>query len=84
MTIAQQLKVKDFPLIIKDSKGKYIYFETSDGFWYKNEYDTNGNRIYFEDSNGYIINNHPKSVELSMDDIASKFGVSVSQLKIKK
>ena len=31
MTIAQQLKVKDFPFIIEDSKGNQIYYENSDG-----------------------------------------------------
>jgi len=30
-TIAQQLKVKQFPFIIKDKKGNLIYYETSDG-----------------------------------------------------
>jgi hypothetical protein len=53
MTIAQQLKIKDFPFIIKDKNGKVIYSERRDGFWCKREYDTNGNQIYFEDSNGY-------------------------------
>ncbi|CAB4142301.1 hypothetical protein UFOVP449_37 [uncultured Caudovirales phage] len=105
MTIAQQLKVKDFPFIIKDSKGNPIYWECSRGFWEKFEYDTNGNeiyyedssgywskrdvdtngdQIYFEDSNGMIQDNRHKTVELSMDEIAAKFGITVSQLKIKK
>ena len=53
MTIAQQLKIKEFPFSIKDSKGKAIYYENSDGYWQKIEYDSNGNHIYFEDSNGY-------------------------------
>ena len=30
-TIAQQLKVKEFPFIIKDSNGNVIYYENSDG-----------------------------------------------------
>jgi hypothetical protein len=53
MTIAQQLKIKDFPFVIKDSNGNQIYYETSDGYWVKSEYDANGKEIYFEDSNGY-------------------------------
>ena len=53
MTIAQQLKIKEFPLRIKDLKGKTIYFENSNGYWEKREYDANGNLIYSEDSNGY-------------------------------
>ena len=53
MTIAQQLKVRNFPFIIKDSENNQIYFETSDGYWIKHEYDERGNRIRFETSTGY-------------------------------
>jgi hypothetical protein len=53
MTIAQQLKIKDFPFKIKDKNGNQIYWEDSNGYWYKLEFDTNGNEIYYEDSNGY-------------------------------
>jgi len=52
MTIAQQLKIKDFPFEIKDSNGKVIYLEDSNGYWSKHEYDANGNQIYWENSNG--------------------------------
>jgi YD repeat-containing protein len=52
MTIAQQLKITEFPFIIKDKKGKEIYYESSTGSWYKYEYDQNGNPIYFENSTG--------------------------------
>ena len=52
MTIAQQLKIKEFPFVIKDKNGKEIYYEDSDGYWRKSEYDSNGKKIYFEDSNG--------------------------------
>lgn len=31
-TIAQQLNVKEFPFIIRDSKGKEIYRENSNGY----------------------------------------------------
>lgn len=44
-TIAQQLNIKDFPFTIEDSKGEEIYFETSDGFWIKTEFDSNSNKI---------------------------------------
>jgi hypothetical protein len=53
MTIAQQLKIKDFPFIIKDKNGKEIYWENSYGYWRKREFDTNGKVIYYENSNGY-------------------------------
>ena len=60
-SIAKQLKIKEFPFKIKNSNGNCIYFEDSDGFWYKNEYDSNGNRIYFENSDGLIEDNRPKA-----------------------
>jgi hypothetical protein len=55
MTIAQQLKIKQFPFKINDSKGKEIYYEDSNGYWEKREFDYEGNRIYCEDSNGAWI-----------------------------
>jgi len=52
MTIAQQLKIKEFPFKIKDSKGNLIYFEISNGYWSKREYDSDNKEIYFENSEG--------------------------------
>ena len=51
-TIAKQLKIKNFPFEIKDSNGNLIYWEDSNGYWYKRELDSNGNLIYREDSDG--------------------------------
>jgi len=103
-TIAQQLKIKDFPFIINDKDGNRIYYENSTGIWYKREYDANGNEIYYEDSTGYwfnseydehgneiyyedsdgkIIDNRPKQVELTLQQIADKIGINVTQLRIK-
>ena len=53
MTIAKQLKIKEFPFQIKDSKGNLIYWEQSDGYWVKREYDSKGKQIYWENSTGY-------------------------------
>ena len=53
MTIAQQLKIKDFPFIIKDKDGNAIYYENSNGDWIKREWDANVKEIYYEDFNGY-------------------------------
>ena len=53
MTIAKQLKIKEFPFKIKDSEGNRIYFENSDGYWSKREWDSKSNLIYSEDSDGY-------------------------------
>tara|TARA_R110000822_G_scaffold234332_1_gene365498 strand:- start:190 stop:567 length:378 start_codon:yes stop_codon:yes gene_type:complete len=52
-TIAQQLKVKDFPFEIKDKNNNEIYWENSNGYWLKQEFDKKNNRIYREDSSGY-------------------------------
>jgi len=104
MTIAQQLKIKDFPFVIKDKAGNAIYYETSNGFWFKREYDAHGNRIhyenstglwskveydargneiYYETSNGTIIDDRPKVVELTLQQIADELGINVTQLRIK-
>ena len=56
--------------------------EESKGFWIKYEYDSKGNEIYCEDSYGYKSDERVK--ELTLDQIAEKFGIEVSQLKIKK
>ena len=53
MTIAQQLKITDFPFEIKDKNGNLIYLENSNGYSVKYECDTDGNLIYLENSNGY-------------------------------
>ena len=45
-TIAQQLNIKSFPFEIKDTNGKQVYHENSNGFWTKRESDANGNNIY--------------------------------------
>jgi len=54
-TIAQQIKW-DFEangdLEIRDKNGNNIYFEDSDGFWAKREYDSQGNQTYWENSDG--------------------------------
>lgn len=55
MTIAQQLKITEFPFIIKDKNGNLIYFEDSTGFWMKRQYNQNSKEIYSEDSTGFWI-----------------------------
>lgn len=127
MTIAQQLGVKEFPFSIKDSKGNEIYSESSEGYWWKSDYDSMSVRIYYEDSDGYwirfeydsngkqiyhkdskgywwkreydsagkeiyyedskgtCVSYSPKFItELTLDQIADKFNIPVSSLKIKK
>jgi len=67
-----------------DSNGNEIYYENSKNFWWKREYDSNGKEIYYENSEGVIRDKRPKAIELTMEDIAEKFGVDVKDLKIKK
>ena len=84
MTIAQQLKVTEFPFYIKDKNGNPIYYESSTGYWEKREYDQNRKAIYFENSDGDIVDKRPKVVELTLDEIAKKLNIDVNLLKIKK
>ena len=62
-TIAEQINW-DFKtngeLEIKDKNGNLIYWEDSDGWWVKREYDSQGKVIYYENSSGEIRDNRPK------------------------
>jgi hypothetical protein len=51
-------------LVIKDKNGKLIYWENSNGFWVKREYDSKGNEIYYEDSKGNVEDYRPKPSEV--------------------
>ena len=77
MTIAQQLKIKEFPFTIKDSNGNVIYWEDSDGSWIKREYDSKDNVIYWEDSDGRIIDNRPKTDVQKAIELLTKEGLLV-------
>ena len=52
-TIAQQLKITKFPFIINDDNGNELYYEDSNGAWYRCEYDDKSNETYCECSDGY-------------------------------
>ena len=56
MTIAQQIKW-DFEtngdLEIKDKNGRTTYWENSNGYWAKREWDSQGNEIYYANSYGF-------------------------------
>jgi len=41
-----------FPIEIKEANDRVNYYEDSDDFWYRYEYDANRRRTYYEDSNG--------------------------------
>ena len=42
-----------FPIEITNADGNETYYENSNGYWRKCEYDADGNETYFENSNGY-------------------------------
>ena len=71
-----------------DENGNLIYYEDvlycedNGSYWFKREYDNNGKLIYYENSNGKIIDE--RTTELTLEQIADKFGVRAENLKIKK
>ena len=75
-----------------DSEGNEIHFKDSDGYEYWYEYDSEGNEIHFkdtygleswQDSEGNEIEDPSKVKEVTIKEIAKKFGVSVESLRIK-
>ena len=67
-----------------DEKGNEIYFEYSHGYWTKKQFNEKGNEIYYENSTGKIIDKRPKqTVEITLDEIAKKFNIDISQVRIK-
>ena len=47
------IEVRQSNFEVYNEKGNQIYYEDSNGFWFKKEYDEKGNLIYYENSNGY-------------------------------
>ena len=41
-----------FPIAIEDKNGKETYYEDSNGYWYRCEYDESCNETYYENSDG--------------------------------
>lgn len=65
---------------IYDAYGNLIYYENSYGLRGRKEYDSDRNLIYSENSYGDILDNRYK--ELTLDEIADKFGIPVEHLKL--
>jgi hypothetical protein len=53
MTRAQELNISKFPYEEYDNKGRIIYFEEKENYWYKCKYDKECRQIYYENSDGY-------------------------------
>ena len=41
------------PIEIRNAQGNRTYFENSNGYWHRWEYDAKGNETYFENSKGF-------------------------------
>jgi len=67
-----------------DEYCNYTRLETSAGNVTLYEYDKHNQCIYKEINSVVEFDNRPKTVELTMDEIAEKLGIDVKQLKIKK
>ena len=69
-TIAQELGITEFPFEIKDKNGKEIYYENSDGYWSKREFDSKGRETSYEDSKGcwYKAEYDSKGNEIYFED----------------
>ena len=65
-----------------DDKSNLISYKDSNDNWGKHIYDLNDNEIYFETEGGVVFDK--RVTELTLDQIAEKFGIEVSRLKIKK
>jgi hypothetical protein len=59
-TIAQQLGINDFPFEIRDKRGKLIHRELKDGYWERQQFDSEGTQIYYENSKGLVMDNRPE------------------------
>jgi len=83
MTIAEQLNITEFPFEIKDSRGNIIYWEDSNKYWQKREFDLkSNNEIYFEEPIGVIRDNRPKSIpEYTMEELTK---IVDKEFKLKK
>jgi hypothetical protein len=73
-TIAQQLNIKTFPFIIKDSDGNLIYREYSNGYWAWHV-PVGGKVIRWENSNGHIMDNRPKTDVQKAIELLTKEGL---------
>ncbi len=51
-----------FPIKVWDTQGSQTYYEDSDGYWDRYEYDDNGKATYYEDSDGKKMGT-PKSAK---------------------
>jgi len=54
----------EYPIFLYNRDGNLVYFETSDGYWWKRECK-DGIEVYYENSKGYIVDSRK---ELDIDN----------------
>ena len=59
-------------LKLYDDKGNRIYFENSNDYWSKREFDVNGNEIYYENSKGLIRDKRSCNDKVFIDEQSGK------------
>ena len=52
-TLTEEGIAFSFPIRIENADGNRTYYESSDGYWCKREYDADGRETYHETSDGY-------------------------------
>jgi hypothetical protein len=68
-----------FPIKIMDANGNVTYFEDSDDFWYKSEYDTYDKETYSEDSEGKKKGTPKSSKVEPINPDAATFEVTITK-----
>ena len=63
-----------FPIEITNYNGNQTYYELSDGYWSRAEYDALGNRTYFETSDGVKIGT-PRSAKTCEGKVVEVDGI---------
>ena len=86
------MEIKEYIKGDSTIQGVTVHHKNTYGYEWWRDYDSEGNVIHFKDSNGYEcwrdsegnrIEDPNKVKELTLEEIAEKFGVSVESLRIK-
>lgn len=67
-----------------DENRNKVYFVNSDGYWSRMKYNKDSIEIYYENSDGVIRSKSSRKTVVTMDEVAKKFGIPITRLKIKK
>jgi len=67
-------ELKTIPIEIKNEAGKETYYENSNGYWFKREYDAAGKETYYENSYG-LKTGTPRSAKTCEGKVVEVDGV---------